>query len=126
MLEQIIAAVHQAIDGDLPDVEEEVWGIVDNRAAKTGVHVRRPTGHELEVYAFPQCWGSTALGFSGVGGQAMTTAQTVIVSLASTACVYFGGRLAYKVEDWQRNEMFLKDMKAHRMAALYETTRYRQ
>lgn len=121
MLDQIITAVNKALQSDLPDVEEEVWGIVNNRAAKTSTHVRRPAQHEVEIFSFPQHWGSTALGFPGVGGQAMTTAQTVIVSLETTAWVYFGGLLAYHVEGWQRNEAFMRDMKEHRMAALHES-----
>lgn len=48
---------------------------------------------------FPQTWGSTALGFGGVGGQAITGAYTVIVECHRTGnrAVYFGGRFAYLV-----------------------------
>jgi hypothetical protein len=51
----------------------------------------------IEVYVFPQTWGSTALGFGGVGGCAMTSAYTTVVICGNQAAVYFGARLAYKV-----------------------------
>lgn len=57
----------------------------------------------LYWYSFPQTWGSTALGFGGIGGAAMTTAQTVVVftygAPIGKAAVYFGGRFAYLVEN---------------------------
>ena len=62
---------------------------------------RRPTEQECRVTAFPQLWGSTALGYGGIGGSAMTTAYTVVVESAVVGlrAVYFGeaGRLAYLV-----------------------------
>ncbi|MNU26887.1 hypothetical protein D3C71_152680 [compost metagenome] len=121
MLEQIIAAVTRALEQDLPEIEEETWGIVNNRAAQTGTIKRRPAQHDVEIYSFPQSWGSTALGFGGVGGQMMTTAQTTIVSLETTAWVYIGGQLAYCVEEWQRNEAFIRDMQQHHMAAQFQS-----
>jgi hypothetical protein len=59
---------------------------------------RRPMQYELAVVAmFPQIWGSTALGFGGMGGQAMTTAYTVVIECAEnkSMCVYFDGHWAY-------------------------------
>ncbi|KZC41086.1 hypothetical protein RHOFW510R12_00475 [Rhodanobacter sp. FW510-R12] len=62
---------------------------------------RRLSEQECLVTAFPQLWGSTALGFGGMGGSAMTTAYTVVVesSVVGQRAVYFGssGRLAYIV-----------------------------
>lgn len=121
MIDQISAAVKQALEYDLPEIEEETWGIVNNRAAQTGTIKRRPSQHDVEIYSFPQSWGSTALGFGGVGGQMMTTAQTTIVSLETTAWVYIGGQLAYCVEEWQRNEAFNRDMQHHQMAAQFQS-----
>lgn len=60
-----------------------------------------PKGHwsteGVSWYAFPQLWGTTALGFGGIGGQAMTTAQTIVVvaELKRVVVVYFDGRFAY-------------------------------
>ncbi len=58
---------------------------------------RRPQATEVSVRMFPQMWSSTALGFDGVAGQAMTLAYTVVVSASYDliSAVYFGGRFAY-------------------------------
>lgn len=56
---------------------------------------RAPDSHDLVWYAWPQVWSSTALGFGGVGGQMMTSAQTFVVLTDALAYVYFGGRFAY-------------------------------
>jgi hypothetical protein len=56
------------------------------------------TTEDLEWEAWPQSWGSTALGYGGIGGRAFTKAQTVIVysNLSREVAVFFGGRhLAY-------------------------------
>lgn len=52
---------------------------------------------DLTFYSFPQAWPSTALGFGGMGGQAITTAQTYVVldNQSDDALVYFGARYAY-------------------------------
>ena len=61
--------------------------------------------YALEWFAFPQTWGSTALGFGGPGGQMITSAQTVVVidhygpdGKTPRAVVYFGGEFAYEAE----------------------------
>lgn len=56
-------------------------------------------------YAFPQTWGSTALGFGGIGGQAMTTAQTYVVITYGTVYVYFGSRFAYEMKGMLREKI---------------------
>lgn len=61
--------------------------------------------HDLRLYSFPQMWGSTALGFGGMGGQAMTTAQTyIVVTDYGAAFVYFAGRFAYEADERQAME----------------------
>lgn len=53
---------------------------------------------DLDWWAFPQSWSSTSLGFGGIGGQAITSAQTVVVQGPQfDCCVYFGKRLAYHI-----------------------------
>ena len=72
-----------------------LWeGIVADAVARCG------EGVQLEVYSFPQMWGSTALGFGGIGGAAMTQAQTTIVlpDDRSVAHVYFNARFAYTID----------------------------
>lgn len=73
---------------------------------------RRPEPYDCEVVMFPQTWSSTALGFGGMGGQAITSAYTVVVScdLVGAAAVYFGGRFAYLVEHARQNAEFRQDI----------------
>lgn len=82
---------------------------------------RRPTSRDLEVFAmFSQTWGSTALGFGGIGGSAITPAYTVIVANVHSRefCVYFGGRFAYKVK--KPTEDFFEAVRSSNMRAVYD------
>lgn len=52
----------------------------------------------LQVYSWHQTWSSTSCGFGGVAGQAITTAQTVVIMYEGNgAYVYHHGRFAYKL-----------------------------
>jgi hypothetical protein len=111
MIEQFAGAAYSAIHRDLKDVVEvRTWS--KDKAEVT----RRPDLSELEVYSFPQTWGSTALGFDGIGGSAMTTALMVIVIHGVEACVYFGGSLAYRIEEI--NDAFRTDMQRYEMKSV--------
>lgn len=133
-----IFTLHQALASathrDLKDVAYETW---DHDAARNqgmtplqraearsdGTHPkktakRRPEIFETHVLMFSQLWGSTALGYSGLGGSAMTEAYTVVVQTREEACVYFGGgRLAYRVTfdnmTTQQREMWEKFVSIH-------------
>lgn len=59
---------------------------------------RRPREEEITVDYFPQTWGSTALGFGGMGGASMTTAYTTVIYMGGLSYVYFGGMFCYAVE----------------------------
>jgi hypothetical protein len=62
--------------------------------------VQRPCASRCIVVAmFSQCWGSTALGFGGVGGAAMTDAYTVVIENPNRThvAVYWNGRWAYTI-----------------------------
>jgi hypothetical protein len=79
--------------------------------------MRKPSAYDIAVVAmFPQQWGSTALGFGGIGGQAITEAYVVIVECRQNGqhAVYFGGRHAYTIDC--PNGFFTEDMTAKRMA----------
>lgn len=68
-------------------------------------------GRRYEWHAFPQMWGSTALGFGGIGGAAMTTAQTYVVFTYESVFVYFGSRFAYELKGalrWKIEEYMTK------------------
>ena len=106
---------------------------------RTGVHMgpsdttveksRKHSFYDLTVYnMFVQTWSSTALGFGGIGGQAITSAYVCIIesNLVGGYAVYFGGRLAYVID--RPNEKFIEDIQRHRMVdarlgkATYERT----
>lgn len=87
----------------------------DKRIVKS----RRHSEYDIEIYSmFPQTWGSTALGFGGMGGAAITTAYTVILhsNKGRDYCVYFNGRFAYRIA--KPNEKFYEDMRNRRMASV--------
>ena len=49
---------------------------------------------------FPETWGSTALGFSGMmGGSAMTTEYSTCIKVGEKWYCFFGNWFAYKVSD---------------------------
>ena len=77
---------------------------------------RKHSFYDLTVYAmFPQSWGSTALGFGGIGGQAITSAYVCVIesNLVGGYAVYFNARLAYVIN--RPNEKFMTDIAGHRM-----------
>lgn len=93
---------------------------------QTGIHMgpadctvsksRKHTLRDLTVYAmFVQTWGSTALGFGGIGGASMTSAYVCIIesNLLGHFAVYFGGRLAYRIE--RPDVKFFEDIAAQQM-----------
>lgn len=98
---------------------------IRNNTVPGTLHHRRPYTHEVDVTLFNQTWGSTALGYDGIGGAAMTDAYTVVVEFQGVYCVYFGGgRLAYRIDP--RNltsegfEMFCKDLDTRNMPGQHE------
>ena len=78
-------------------------------------YINFPTDFNTEVVAmFPQTWGSTALGFGGIGGQAVTSAYVVVVQGPCRDCaVYFGSRFAYRIDN--PNRKFWEDVAARCM-----------
>ena len=138
-----ITALHEALSAavlrDLPECvyTERDWAkwhkmpqedrdlAFKNNTVPTTTHARRPYTDEVNVTMFNQGWGSTALGYDGIGGAALTDAYTVIVELNGVFCVYFGcDRLAYKIDSRQlTNESwshFCKDMDTRNMPGQHE------
>jgi hypothetical protein len=77
---------------------------------------RKHTFYDLTLYnMFPQTWSSTALGFGGIGGQAITSAYVCVIqsNLIGGYAVYFGGRFAYMID--RPNDKFIEDIQRHRM-----------
>jgi hypothetical protein len=109
-------ALHEALANatsiDLPDIAywQRDWtayrALPPEKTARLGPtdgpgrwEKRRPYTDETRVIMIPQTWGSTALGYGGVGGAAWTPAYTVIVTHHNVSCIYFGcSRLAYKID----------------------------
>lgn len=89
--------------------------------------VRQHTSNDIEVYAmFSQTWSSTALGFGGIGGQAITDAYTIVLrsNLLGEYCVYFGGRFAYNIK--KPNEKFVQDVLNRQMCAVKDKSKYEE
>ena len=81
---------------------------------------------DFEMVTFGQVWGSTALGFGGIGGQMMTSANTYVfipMSCNEDCFVYFAGKFAYSVPYSQK---FIEDVRNKNVAAKYEAGKYRK
>lgn len=102
-----------AIDADLPARLDYSTGEV-------------PTVNDFELFIFEQLWGSTALGFKGVGGQAMTTANTYVfvpVCVNQKCFVYFAGQFAYAVP---YSQIFIDDVRKCDMESVARSGKYLQ
>ena len=83
-----------------------------------------PTTDDFELHLFSQIWGSTALGFGGIGGQAMTEAMTYVFipeNVRQNCFVYFGSRFAYSCP---YSEVFMKDVMNNRMESVGRSGKY--
>lgn len=81
-------------------------------------------GDFWDVVHFSQTWGSTALGFGGIGGQAMTSALTsVIFRNDGKIDVLFGGRKAYTVP--KMNQAFFDDLSKRCLKSVSESSVYK-
>lgn len=85
----------------------------------------KPTLDDFEMHIFEQVWGSTALGFGGIGGQAMTSAMTYVfvpISCNQKCFVYFAGRFAYSVP---YSRVLMEDIVSQKVAPVYKAGKYR-
>ena len=122
-ISSLAQAVHSALLRDLPDVKYIHKTPDDRKHGRPGVErVRRPRMDEVFVYHFQQTWGDTSLGFAEVGGQALTSAYTTVVTDHRSACVYFAGIHAYTVQEI--NNKFMEDVKSCDMAGKWDVTKY--
>ena len=93
---------------------------IDFRIQQRGKH----NVADFELVMFDQVWGSTALGFGGIGGQAMTDAKTYVFipQVDGERCiVYFAGRFAYSVP---YSAKFMEDVSQHCLAPVYLKNKY--
>lgn len=111
ILTDIASSIYSAIHTDLRPIQYVYQTPEQYKSGKSGTpKTRRPELRDISRFsAFDQMWGSTALGFGGIGGCAMTVATTVCVEGPNQDwCVYFGGRFAYKID--RANGAFYEDM----------------
>lgn len=90
---------------NLPLVQERFW----NKIVELHPELKC-FDFDFEAYVFPQIWGSTALGFGGIGGQAMTMAYTTVIEETGNNIwgVFFGEKLAYIIKN--PNDLFFIDL----------------
>lgn len=81
---------------------------------------------DLSMRMFMQTWSSTALGFGGVGGQAITNAYTIVVEDYHEGwySVFFGNRMAYLIRN--PNQLFFEDMQKESMKPVSQASAYRR
>lgn len=85
---------------------------------------QRPTVDDFELHTFEQTWESTALGFGGMGGQSITSAQTYVfvpMTCDDNCFVYFAGRYAYSVP---YSRLFMEDVAACNVASVAGSRKY--
>lgn len=58
----------------------------------------------VDFHMIDQLWGSTAGGWGGIGGAAMSNYFTIVIENKplSISCIYYGGKLAY-ILDMEKN-----------------------
>lgn len=123
-IEALSESIYNATLLHLPDIEYTHQTPQDRKEGKEGViKKRRPYTDSVSVHLFPQTWSSTALGFGGIGGQAITTAYTAVVVCphSNYASVYFNGRHAYTKPFTRQMNI---DMCAGRMVEVSKSHRY--
>ena len=105
----------------LPLIQERFWNAIKDDLTKEDKRYYP----EFQMTMFLQTWGSTALGFGGIGGQAITSAYTTVVEDIYTGwCgVFFGEKLAYKIKN--PNKKFYEDVCNHDMRPVYEKVIYK-
>ena len=116
--------------------------ITDNLAIENFDILNNTYSHQFRMYVFPQTWSSTALGFGGYGGQAITEAYTTVVEISwyyvnktddirglnltesedRIYAVFFDSKLAYICLN--PNELFFKDLDDRHMKPQNESQAY--
>ena len=104
----------------LPLIQERFWNAIKDKLTEE----QKKYYHELNMMMFKQTWGSTALGFGGLGGCAMTDAYTtVVIDMCSDYVgVFFGERIAYIINN--PNETFYEDMRNRDMVEVSKSGIY--
>ena len=102
-------------------IEKDIFNRFDY--SKENKHFR-VSSDDFDMYIFEQAWGSTALGFGGIGGQAITTATTYVfvpVACNQNCFFYFNGKFAYQVP---YSKSFMEDVMNHSMKSVNQSRLY--
>lgn len=84
---------------------EEIKQILLDFAITDGCEPR-----DIEIYVFPQTWGSTAGGYNGAGGDAMTMSHTIVFYNSNSDNVIFSyGRKKF-IRINNPNQKFFEDL----------------
>lgn len=132
VIQSVAYAVASAVTDDLlPHVQPVMQrvagenGSPGNKVATGETRNVRPSEREIDVRVFSQTWGSSSLGFPGVGTQGLTSAYTTIVfGPQGDVCVYFERKLAYHIKKPTRK--FYADMAQSKMAPVAEADDYEE
>lgn len=94
------------------DASQKARNLYMALAEKYNPHYCEKIINESSIFQWTQMWGSTACGFGGIGGAAMTNADCVVIEFNSRfstyigiACVYHNGQFAYscRIDDEYRD-----------------------
>lgn len=110
----------------LTQMAKELLAIEEDLPYRFDYSKKCPRIDDFELHTFSQIWGSTALGFGGIGGQAMTTARTYVLiplNVDQKCFVYFAGRFAYAVPYSQK---FMDDVVAQHMEPVFMCGKYKE
>lgn len=96
-------------DYDYQKMRADKAPLSDREKYRIGDRKRKPRNSDIrDIKCFTETWGSTALGFGGVGGAAMTTALTVVITTDQYIGVYWGGLLGYLIDRSKNKVNYLK------------------
>ena len=110
----------------LVGMAREILAIEADLPYRLNYSKERPTIDDFELYTFNQMWGSTALGFGGVGGQAMTNARTYVfvpVTCNQKCFIYFAGKYAYQADYCENLKEYIR---IQNLAPVSHAGRYRK
>jgi hypothetical protein len=116
--------LHPHVYHDLPDLQAITHDFVEHCkkvAEREEIDGWYP---DFQLEVFIQMWGSTALGFGGIGGQAMTNAYTTVIwdNSLGVYAVYFANRPAYTM--WSPNQIFFEHLRDRNMNEVAKWTQY--
>lgn len=105
---------------NLPLIQERFFNSIQGDLIQNDIHY--PQFEIIDV--FSQTWGSTALGFDGIGGCAITSAYTTIIlnNDLDYVGIFFGERMAYVIK--HPNEKFVEDIKKRNMCSVENSSKY--